>query len=215
MIREYTINKPFHEYFSRYRTTYRNVIRAAKECFHKVRLNTATNKSKESWTIINELRGKTGQATPQFKLDPNVANNYYCTIGTKLTGKIGPHNDPLDYLRDTVVPGSFCLFPTGIIELKDFISDIKNKKSSGINNLSVRMTKNIPDSTLNILVHLINQSFESGIFPSCLKTANVIPLYKGEALTNSQIFDRFLYYALSKIIEKLVKKKNVGFFKCS
>ena len=87
MIRKYTTNKPSREYFSRFRTTYRNVIRAAKECFYKVRLNTATNKSKENWAIINELRGKTGQATPQFKLDPNLANNYYCTIGTKLTRK--------------------------------------------------------------------------------------------------------------------------------
>ena len=155
---------------------------------------------------------KTGQATPQSKVDPNVANNYYCTIGTKLTGKIGPHNDPLDYLRDTVAPGSFYLFSTDIIEQKDIISDIKYKKSSGIDNLSVRMIENIPGSTLNILVHLVNQLFESGIFPSCLKTAIVIPLYKeGSTDELSNFLPISLLCTLSKIIEKLVKKRMLVF----
>ena len=81
----------------------------------------ATNKSKESRATINELRRKTGQATPQFKVDPYAANN----IGTKLAGKIGSHNDLLGYLRDTDVPESF---PTDSVELKKIISDIENKK---------------------------------------------------------------------------------------
>lgn len=212
LIRKYTNNILFHEYFGKYRTIYRKVLGAAKEGYYKARLNLAANKSKESWAIINELRGKTSQATPQCKVDPNTANDYYCTIGSKLTEKIGTQNDPLSYLRDTGVPTSFYLFPTDIVELKEIISDIKNKKSSGVDNLPARMFENIPDCTLNILIHLINQSFESGIFPCCLKTSIVIPLYKGGSPDEISNFRPIsLLCTLSKIIEKLVKKRMLVF----
>ena len=76
------------------------------------------------------------------------------------------------------------------------------------------MIENIPDSTVNILVHLINQSFESGIFPSCLKTAIVIPLYKGGSTDELSNFRPIsLLYTLTKIIEKLVKKRMLFFLK--
>lgn len=208
LIRKYTVNNYVHEYFSKYRSVYRRVIQVAKESYYKSRLAAASNKSKESWAIINNLRGKNSQAPPQFDLNLNDTNNYYCSIGKKLTENIVATNNPIDYLSNISIPTSFDLTPTNIEELKKIIKDINNKKSSGVDNLSAKIFENLPDRTLNALVCLINHSFETGVFPPSLKTSIVIPLHKGGSTDDPSNFRPIsLLCTLSKIIEKLVKKR--------
>ena len=53
-------------------------------------------------------------------------------------------------------------------------------------------------------MYLCNQSLQEGIFPTELKIANVIPLYKSD---DSFVFNNYrpvsLLYVLSKVFEKL------------
>lgn len=96
--------------------------------------------------------------------------------------------------------------------MKDILCDIKNTNSSGIDDISVRIFKSLPDGALVALVSAINASFQTGIFPECLKTAVVMPLPKGGSLDDPANFRPIsLLPTLSKIIEKLVKKRLIGF----
>ena len=62
----------------------------------------------------------------------------------------------------------------------------------------------ISDQIVKPLVHIFNLSFSSGIFPSEMKTAKVIPLFKSE---NRSDFSNYrpisLLSQFSKILEKL------------
>lgn len=97
-------------------------------------------------------------------------------------------------------------------ELKETISEIKNKTSSGIDDISVKIFENLPDCALIVLVQAINDSFITGVFPASLKRAIVIPLHKGGELDDPSNFRPIsLLSTLSKIIEKLVKKRMLQF----
>ena len=66
-----------------------------------------------------------------------------------------------------------------------------------------------------VLAKLINQSFEEGIFPSCLKTARVIliPIHKaGSKLKVNNYRPISTLQFLSKVIEKLIHARITNFF---
>lgn len=210
-IRKYTQEVFFFEYYTKYRNIYKKVIKTAKENYFNARLNHANNKSKESWAIINELRGKDHCST-KTNINPNDLNNYYCSIADKLTENIIPPNDPLSYMKDINNNQTLCLYDTNIVELKEVIKEIKNKNASGIDEMSIKIFENLPDVTLNVLVYLINKSFQMGIFPSFLKISLVIPLHKGGDVDDPSNYRPIsLIPTLAKIIEKLVKKRVLGF----
>lgn len=50
--------------------------------------------------------------------------------------------------------------------------------SSGTNEITMQIFEKLNDGILEVLSQAINSSFCSGIFPSCLKTAIVIPVHK-------------------------------------
>lgn len=210
-IRKYTNEQSFFDYYNKYRKIYRDIIRKAKDNHYKSRIEQSGNKTKESWTIINELRGK-DQRRATISLNPNDINNYYCSIAGKLTESIIPPNDPLSYMNEIYNHNTLCLYNTNIVELKETIKAINNKKSAGLDEISVKIFENLPDSVLHVLASLINKSFESGIFPSFLKTSIVIPLHKGGSMEDPSNFRPVsLIPTLAKIIEKLVKKRVVEF----
>lgn len=58
----------------------------------------------------------------------------------------------------------------------------------------------------------MDNSFETGLFPDCLKTAIVIPIHKGgDNNSPSNYRPIALLSILSKIIEKLIKKRITSF----
>ena len=84
-----------------------------------------------------------------------------------------------------------------------FINNLKNKNSTGkdeISNKLLKSSKNIISKPLSVI---INQSLVTGIFPNALKISKVIPLYKkGDKQylrpisllpTISKVFERVLY----------------------
>lgn len=212
-IRKYMPNNFFINYFNKYRSIYKKVIKRAKETYYENKLEKANNKMKESWAIVNDLRGKTNQlVSVQPNVTPNDFNNYYCSIAAKLTENITPQQNPIDYLNNFNIIENFTLTPVTISELKETIKEIKNKLSSGIDDMSVKVFEILPDCTLAVLVTAINESFSTGVFPAELKKAIVIPLHKGgEADDPTNFRPISLLSTLSKIIEKLVKKRMIKF----
>ena len=72
----------------------------------------------------------------------------------------------------------------------------------------------LPERLLHCLAEVINWSFASGTFPSTLKLAKVIPLYKGGDSDDPSNFRPIsLLPTLSKIIERIVKERMMNFLK--
>ena len=68
--------------------------------------------------------------------------------------------------------------PTYEREISRLIDKLPNKRSSGHDNIDNIMLKRLKDAIIKPLVEIFNASIESGIFPTNMKIAEVIPLYK-------------------------------------
>lgn len=207
LIRKFYMNNEFFvSYYNKYRKIYRNTIKKAKEMFYKKRINEAKNKQKESWNIVNSLRGKNYKNNFNSELSPNDLNEFYCSIGHVLLSGITSQEDPMKYLRHISLLESFFFKPTDLTEIKHLFMQIKNKNSAGYDQVSIKIFLKLPDNALQALAEAINTSFTLGIFPDCLKSALVTPIFKGgDPNLPSNFRPISLLPTLSKIVEKIVK----------
>lgn len=212
-IRKYSMNNPaFLIYYNRYRRIYRNSIKLAKWTYYQDRMNNSFNRSRESWNIVNDLRGRNNVSVTPSNLDPNDLNSFYCNIATELSARVSQRGDPSTYLNHLAVSESFFFAPTNAEELKHLFRAIKNKGASGWDGISLKIFLALPDVALQALAEAISISFVSGVFPSCLKRAVIIPLFKGgEPDDPSHFRPLALLPTLAKVVERLVKVRVTSF----
>ena len=97
------------------------------------------------------------------------------------------------------------LMPTNECEVSDVISNLKNTKSKGFDNIPMNLIKGCNAELSCILAYLNNQSFLDGVFPGTLKVAKVIPVYKSDDVNSVSNYRPIsVLTAFSKITEKLV-----------
>lgn len=78
--------------------------------------------------------------------------------------------------------------------------------------ISLKVVKQLPISVLEIISDIVNSSFIEGIFPDTLKLALVIPIDKGGNVKSPANFRPIsLLSVFSKIVETLVKVRLTGF----
>ena len=97
-------------------------------------------------------------------------------------------------------------------ELLNLFATLNNNKSPGPDTIGPRLIKEIQHSILDPLLHIINLSFSSGVFPDLLKIAKVVPIYKKEdrsLMSNYRPIS--LLNVISKLIEKLMHKRLYSF----
>ena len=64
------------------------------------------------------------------------------------------------------------------IELKELITSLPSGKAAGYDEISNEMLKVLEDEISEPLSILINKCLAKGVFPDCLKVAQVVPIYK-------------------------------------
>lgn len=211
-IKKFTDSFFFINYTKTYKKIYHKIIKTAKQNFYKNRIENAKNKTREAWSIVNDLRDINRSQPHRSHLNPNILNDYYCSIACKLTANLQSVTNPLYYLQNVFIRDEFSIQPTNITELKQTFKELKNKKSSGTDEITVKIFENLNDGILEVLSQAINRSFYSGLFPNCLKTALVIPLHKSGSYDDPANFRPIsLLPTLSKIIEKILKKQILAF----
>ena len=151
----------------------------------------------------------------------NIFNDYFATLGTKVSNKIRPASGCYkDYLKkkgsDNLPllnpPYSFFLHPSIPAEIAMIIDSLDLKKSTGPMSLPVYLLKTYKQFFSFWLAKLVNMSFEVGVFPDILKTAKVTPIHKKESKLNYMNYRPIsLLSVLSKIYEKLIYLRIYGY----
>ena len=118
---------------------------------------------------------------------------------------------PIDYLSNRTYSSLF-LTPVTSIEVNDLINILNPSKSVGPNSIPIKLLKIIGVCVSLLLTLLVNQSFQSGIFPDKLKIAKVISLFKkGNPEFPSNYRPISLLSIFSKIFEKLMYRRLCKF----
>ena len=135
-------------------------------------------------------------------------NEYFTEIGPSLASEIDVSNkSPLNtYLTSPCTSSFYFKYtnPSGILKI---IEGLKPKSSAGYDHLSSKVLKDIADIVSTPLSIIINQSLCSGIFPSKLKIAKVIPLFKKGDI---QLFGNYRPISLLSSVSKVFEKAAYG-----
>ena len=133
----------------------------------------------------------------------NTFNNYFASIAetTKKSIKY-THKHFSDISQMKVIAKE---------EIANIISSLNSSKASGPNSISYRILF-LKNDISKQLADLFNISFLTGVFPSVLKTAKVVPVFKKDSkLDYSNYRPISLLSNIEKILEKLMYKRLYTF----
>ena len=106
----------------------------------------------------------------------------------------------------------FIFDPTTYEEVCDIIRVLRNKSSTGLDNVSPKLLKYFPSKIILCFVHIFNLSMKKGEFIECFKYAKVVPIHKAKSKLDMGNFRPIsLLPVASKILEKIVHRRLYNF----
>ena len=130
-------------------------------------------------------------------------NRLFVGIGPKLAYDINTA-DKRPFTNNLLNPvqHTFAFTQISSTDISKILSNFTPKSSVGHDNLSMKLIKGIGYSLALPLALIINQSFNTGIFPDKLKLAKVLPLFKKDDKT---ILDNYRPISLLPCISEIFK----------
>ena len=195
-------------------------IRAAKREYYFKTFTSQKKNIKKTWKTIDETlnRRKNKSKFPSEFIVNNRSiadqkeiadqfNIFFSNIGSTLSDSIEIDDSTLDFTDYLNNPTQHHFNFNTITESEtlSIISKLKNKNSSGKDEISNKLLKSIKDEIAKPLTIIINQSLKTGVFPDALKIAKVKPLYKkGDNFCLNNYRPISLLPTISKIFERVM-----------
>ena len=210
-----------------YRNKLNILIRLAKKLHWEQCFKESEHNIKATWQNINKVlnRSKNNTNMPdifkhensQYQCPKSVSNgfnSFFTNIGPNLASKIpNCQADPTSFLPKIDLPNSFVLIPTTCTEVAALIDKLRPKYSHGFDNISQKLVKEIKHGILKPLVHIINQSLSTGIVPTQMKLAKIVPIFKsGDTSLVKNYRPISLLPTFSKVLERVVYNRLYSYF---
>jgi hypothetical protein len=214
MLKKLKAGKLSRELYVAYNKIYRRLVQAEKDSELKSKLARAGNNGKKKWKAIKEtfLLEKEQEIITEININnriitddmelAQVFKSHFETCATKLTDGLPEGSDT----SSVMTKGTDWKFKlTSELELIKIIKSLTPKNSSGPDLLSNRMLKKEMYAFSRLLKPMINDCISNGIFPTVLKEANIIPVYKkGPKACLDNYRPISLLPVLSKVFEKVL-----------
>ena len=187
-----TLKEEFHTNYKKYRNLLSTLTKKSKQAHYDKYFERNWNYIKNTWKGIKSLislKTIASSIPTVLSLDngdtitnpydiANTFHNYFDSIAqtTKKCIKYS-HKHFSDYLSNETSSTIF-LQPTDKEEIANIISSLNSNKASGPSSIPYRILFLLKNEISKQLADLFNLSFMSGVFPSVLKTAKVVPVFK-------------------------------------
>ena len=184
------------------------------------------NNAKETWKTINQIIRKPTHHTTFTKIkctDTNIDlydpkyisscfNKYFSSVGSNLAHALPKASFSNSTNSIPSICSSMYIKPVYIEDIINEINQLDTNKCDDTYDIPVKLIKLSKVIIAPILCDLINNCINKGIFPSILKIAKVIPIYKsGEKDLVSNYRPISILPHFSKIFEKILKENIVNF----
>ena len=139
----------------------------------------------------------------------NSFNDYFINVGKSLANTIVSQIDPLSYIDKSKT----CVTDISVTvnEVKAIVSQLNNS-AAGPDDLPASIMKQVSNEYCIPLTHLINLSVLQGDFPSEMKLAKVLPIYKAD---NHQLIQNYRPISVlnffSKVYERVIYNNLLDF----
>jgi hypothetical protein len=214
-------------YYNHFRDKLKQDINKAKEVYYLAQFEKYRGNSRAQWSLINKLINNPKNDSHISKIIYNgeektesleIAdgfNNFFLSVPDLLKNSISNQQNFNRYdhaFRQHLCTKSLFMLPTHGLEVVEIVNKLAVGKAPGIDCIRADTIKRIILLIVDVLVYLFNLSIEKGIFPECLKTAVVIPLFKKGDKTNPSNYRPISLLPLfAKIFEKIIKKRLLHF----
>ena len=210
--------------YKQYRNCLTKIKRFCKKDYYKNKCIEFKSNTRKLWKLINFTLKKTNNKTCIIDyIQTNKINEYkgeliaesmakyFAGVGKDFANNIPQPATPIAEYIKKIIPSQNSMFmsPTTSEEISDLIKNLPNKTSSGYDDISNKLLKDLNPHILKPLEIIFNKSLLEGKFPELMKIAEVIPLYKGkEKYLSSNYRPISLLITISKILEKIVYKRT-------
>ena len=117
-----------------------------------------------------------------------------------------------DFLKSRT-QNSSPLSSTNESEIQNIISSLDSYKSVGPNSIPTKILKLLKNDISSQLADIFNISFSTGVFPTILKLAQVVPVYKKDSKLNFLNYQPIsLLSNIENILETLMYNRIYNFF---
>ena len=220
-------NQHCFDKYKKYNQLLSKVKRNAKRGHYLKVCENFRNNTSKLWRVINEISGTLNDKTgiiDHITIDnidyfkpKQIANEfgkYFGNIGKKFANKIPKSLKSASTYLEKIRQNSSSLFMNlcTTYEIKRLINSLPNKTSSGHNDISNKLLKEICEPLLPALEYIVNESLKLGVFPTVMKLTKVVPLFKSG---KSEIVGNYrpisLLMTISKVLEKVVYNRVYRF----
>ena len=203
-------------------------IRAAKLSYYHDRFKNCQHDIKKTWQTIKDIINKKADKNnfpTQMNINNNITsdkltiveefNKFFVNVGPELASNITVH--PNDNFRQYLTSPAKTTLKFNTVTEDDvikIIGNLKNKTSYGSDNISPMLLKKLKNEICRPLTTIINQTINTGVFPSDLKCAKISPIFKKDnphLLTNYRPIS--LLNTISKVFEKVLFIQIHNYFK--
>ena len=200
----------------------------AKKNYYQNELNKHKNNLSKQWKLINEIISHkkyqrqiinvisdiNNKKSTDTQAISNLLNNYFTNIRPSMDAKI-PKYPNKDEFKLSSLFNSFQFELISPDEVNKHLSQLSSSKACGFENVPNNLYKLITPIISPFLADIFNKSYDLGTFPSILKYAKVIPLYKtGPKHLVNNYRPIFLLSPIAKVFEKLLYLRLENFFSC-
>ena len=131
-------------------------------------------------------------------LRTHLSNDHFTNIHNTvpLTQPVSANNDLL-YAENLAKLSNITSFSIHFVNVDYVESQLKllgTTKTTGIDNMNAKYLKLSAAVIAPVLTHIFNCSIETRVFPSAVKEAKVIPIYKKGTCSTKLIIDPFQFY---------------------
>ncbi|XP_065662546.1 uncharacterized protein LOC136085185 [Hydra vulgaris] len=181
----------YFQKFKYYRNQISNLLRYSKKSYYSTYFNENLNNLKNTWKGIRSIiyiKSKinnnidslniNNKTITNKKIIANTFNDYFSSIADKLSKENIPSRFHFSHYLKNQNPDTFFISSVTPQEVNDYISLLSPKKSTGPNSIPSKIMTLASQELSFPLSIIINQSFQSGIFPDLFKIAEVVPIFK-------------------------------------
>ena len=223
-------NPVLYEQYKQHRKILQTSIKNAKSNYYHNKFDKHKGDPKNTWKIINELRGKT-RSDPKWsfvineeritcrRAIANKFNDYFCNLANNMNSSAFNNNvedgipmeglPTFEFFLTNPELSSIYLSHTNECEINEIIAEFINGKSSDIPIVLVKRTAHLIAAPLT---KLYNKYIDSGTFPEELKIGKITPIHKKG---NTELLENYRPVStlpiFGKIFEKIIFSRLYGF----
>jgi len=217
LLKKYKRGEIAKEVYIAYNKVYRKLIMKEQEKAFNEKISECGSDSKKRWSTLKshlKISKSTDNVEKLIVNDESITDKqkiaesfktHFETCAQKLAESV-PNSTENNILIDQQEEWEFT--STNIDKVTKCIDSLQTKNSCGFDLLSNRMIKKEKNLFAKLLTPLINETLAAGVFPTVLKKAIVIPIFKkGDKTKLDNYRPISLLPVLSKVLEKIINNQ--------